>query len=57
MFAPVVTRFVTYSVPVPPFAAAYMEAVLGHSDVASWIEQAQDEPWVVEQYEDAPAEA
>ena len=57
MFAPVVTRFVTYSVPVPPFAAAYMEAVLGHPDVASWIEQAQDEPWVVEQYEDTPAEA
>jgi glutathione S-transferase len=57
MFAPVVTRFVTYSVPVPPFAAAYMEAVLGHPDVASWIEQAQDEPWVVEQYEELPAKA
>eukprot|EP00918_Siedleckia_nematoides_P009107 GHVU01019915.1.p2 GENE.GHVU01019915.1~~GHVU01019915.1.p2 ORF type:complete len:138 (-),score=13.89 GHVU01019915.1:244-597(-) len=44
MFAPVVTRFVTYSVPLPPFAAAYMEAVLAHPDVTSWIEQAQDEP-------------
>ena len=30
MFAPVVTRFVTYGVPVPPFAAAYMKAVLDH---------------------------
>ena len=30
MFAPVVTRFVTYRCPVPPFAAAYMEAVLSH---------------------------
>ena len=29
--APVVTRFVTYSVPVPPFAATYMEAVLDAS--------------------------
>jgi glutathione S-transferase len=51
MFAPVVTRFVTYRVPVPPFAAAYMEAVLAQSDVVEWIELAQDEPWVIEEYE------
>jgi glutathione S-transferase len=51
MFAPVVTRFVTYRVPVPPFAAAYMEAVLRQADVVEWIELAQDEPWVIEQYE------
>ncbi len=55
MFAPVVTRFVTYAVPVPPFAAAYMEAVLAHPHVASWIDQAQDEPWVIERYEEVPA--
>jgi len=59
MFAPVVTRFVTYKVPVPPFAAAYMEAVLAHEHVVEWIELAQDEPWVIEQYEPdkEPAEA
>ena len=59
MFAPVVTRFVTYNVPVPPFAAAYMEAVLGQEHVVEWIELAQDEPWVIEQYEPdkEPAEA
>ena len=59
MFAPVVTRFVTYKVPVPPFAAAYMEAVLGQEHVVEWIELAQDEPWVIEQYEPdkEPAEA
>ena len=51
MFAPVVTRFITYAVPVPPFAGAYMEAVLARSDVTSWIEQAQNEPWVIEQFE------
>ncbi len=51
MYAPVVTRFVTYGVPVPPFAAAYMEAVLHRGDVVEWIELAQDEPWVIEQYE------
>ena len=56
MFAPVVTRFVTYSIPVPRFAAAYMEAILNHPWMQEWIEAAQDEPWVIEQYE-APAGA
>jgi len=51
MFAPVVTRFITYGVPVPPFAALYMKAVLSHPDVADWIDKAQDEPWVIDQYE------
>ena len=55
MFAPVVTRFVTYGVKAPPFAAAYMEAVLHRWDVVEWIELAQDEPWVIEDYEAAPA--
>jgi glutathione S-transferase len=53
MFTPVVTRFVTYGVPVPPFAATYMEAVLHRADVVEWIELAQEEPWVIEQYEGA----
>ena len=51
MFAPVVTRFITYAVPVPPFAGSYMKAVLQHPHVAEWIEAAQDEPWVIERYE------
>ena len=51
MFAPVVTRFVTYAVPVPPFAAAYMESVLAHEAVSEWIDKAQEEPWVIDQYE------
>ena len=51
MFAPVVTRFVTYAVPVPPFAATYMEAVLAHPAVSEWIEKAQEEPWVIDAYE------
>jgi len=57
MFAPVVTRFVTYGVRVPPFAATYMEAVLHRADVVEWVELAQDEPWVIEQYEEKGAEA
>lgn len=51
MFAPVVTRFVTHRVPVPPFAAAYMEAVLAQEHVVEWIDLAQVEPWVIEEYE------
>ena len=57
MFAPVVTRFITYGVPVPPFAGLYMKAVLSHPDVAEWIDKAQDEPWVIEEYEKEGAAA
>ena len=55
MFAPVVTRFVTYSVQVPRFAAAYMDAILSHPWVQEWMEAAQEEPWVIEKYEEAAA--
>ena len=55
MYAPVVTRFLTYGVPVPGFAAAYMKAVLSHPHVAEWIDRAQDEPWVIEKYEEEAA--
>lgn len=51
MFAPVVTRFITYGVPVPPFAGLYMKSVLSQPHVAEWIDKAQDEPWVIDQYE------
>ena len=51
MYAPIVTRFITYSVPIPPFAARYVKAVLSHPHVNEWIDKAQDEPWVIEQYE------
>jgi glutathione S-transferase len=53
MYAPVVTRFITYGVRVPNFAGVYMKAVLSHPHVAEWIDKAQDEPWVIEQYEAA----
>ncbi len=51
MFAPVVTRFLTYSVPVPRFAASYMEAILNHPWMQTWLEAAQEEPWIIERYE------
>jgi glutathione S-transferase len=51
MFAPVATRFVTYSVPLPGFAATYVEALFTHPCVRQWIEEAQDESWTIEQFE------
>ena len=51
MFAPVATRFVTYSIPLPNFAAQYVGALLRHPPVRAWIEAAQDEPWVIEKFE------
>ncbi len=56
MFAPVVTRFITHGVAMPPFAALYMKAVLSHPHVNEWIDKAQDEPWVIEAYENEPAD-
>jgi len=55
MFAPVVTRFVTYSIPVPDDARAYMDAVLAHPFMTEWMDGAAAEPWVLDRYE--PEEA
>lgn len=51
MFAPVVTRFVTYSIPIPRFALPYCQAVISHPHMQEWIGGAQAEDWVIEQYE------
>jgi len=50
-YAPVVTRFVTYGIGVPGFAQAYMEAVWEHAWMQEWIQGAEDEQWVIEQFE------
>jgi len=57
MFAPVCTRLVTYSIPVPRFATSYLQAVFSHPFMQSWIADAQAEDWVIEQYEKAPGQA
>ena len=51
IYAPVVSRFVTYGIPVPGFAQAYMEAVWEHEWLQQWIAAAEAEEWVIEQYE------
>ena len=56
MFAPVCTRIITYSLPVARFAGAYITAVLTHPFMQYWIAGAQEEDWVIEQFEQ-PAHA
>jgi len=51
MFAPVITRIITYSLPVARFAPAYMNAVLNHPFMQDWIAAAQEEDWVIEKFE------
>ena len=50
-FAPVVSRFISYQIPVPGFAAAYMQAVWEHEWMQAWITASENEEWVIEQYE------
>jgi glutathione S-transferase len=55
-YAPVVTRFVTYGFGVPGFAQAYMEAMCEHEWMQAWIKAAEDEQWVIEQWDKLPAQ-
>lgn len=50
-FAPVVSRFMTYGIGVPGFAQSYMQAIWEHAWTQEWIGAAEDEEWVIEQYE------
>lgn len=50
-YAPVVSRFVTYGIGVPGFAMSYMEAIWEHDWMKQWISAAENEQWVIEQYE------
>ena len=51
MYAPVVTRLLTYQLPVPRFAAGYCQAIITHPWMQQWIAEAQEEDWVIEQFE------
>ncbi len=52
MFAPVVTRFITYGMPMPRFALPYMQSVIAHPHMQEWIGGAQAEEWVIEKFEE-----
>ena len=47
MYAPVVTRFETYAIPVSPLCRAYMDAITGLPAFQEWRRAALAEPWIV----------
>jgi len=51
MYAPVVTRFTTYGVPLPGPASAYREAVMATPAMVEWITAAKAETWIIDQAE------
>ncbi|MGE4429166.1 MAG: glutathione S-transferase family protein [Sphingobium sp.] len=55
MFAPVVFRIQGYGLPIQgDIARDYREAMLAHPWMMEWVESAQAESWVLDQYEHAP---
>src|SRR3954471_6150188 len=46
VYAPVVTRFDTYSIPVDPVSRAYMDTILALPAFREWREAALREPWM-----------
>lgn len=47
MFAPVVSRFVTYEIAVDPVSRAYMDAMLSLPAFREWNDAGRVEPWVI----------
>jgi len=51
MYAPVTTRFTTYSLPIPQFALDYCRRVQAQPFVKEWLDAAHKEEWVIEKFE------
>lgn len=51
-FAPVVSRFVTYGIELDDVCTAYRDAVWNWEPVVAWRKAANDEPWLIDRYED-----
>jgi glutathione S-transferase len=49
MFAPVCTRFLTYSVAITPVSTAYCETIMGWSPMKAWVDAAKAEPEEMEE--------
>lgn len=56
MFAPVVWRFQTYNVSMPPVAAAYRDTMLAHPAMIEWYEAALEETEAHAHYDQVAAE-
>ena len=52
MYAPVVTRFTTYGLPLSAVSAAYAQTVLADRHVGEWVRAAAAEPWTVQESDD-----
>lgn len=50
MYAPVVSRFVTYDVELDATSAAYRDAVWDSELMWEWREAAESEPWVIDRF-------
>src|SRR5438874_2474619 len=51
MYAPVVTRFMTYDVKLEPALAAYASTIMAMPEMQEWIEAAKAEPADIEELE------
>lgn len=51
MYAPVVSRFATYGIPVTHDSMDYIRAVLAHPAFVEWRAQALDRTWVIPEYD------
>lgn len=51
MYAPVVTRFVTYDVKLEPALKAYADTIMAMDEMKEWIAAAKDEPAEIEELE------
>ncbi len=51
MYAPVVTRFMTYDVKLEPRLAAYAGMIMALPEMVEWIEAARAEPADIEELE------
>lgn len=51
MYAPVVTRFLTYDVPLDRRCAAYCKRIMKMPEMVEWVEAARREPEEIEEFE------
>jgi glutathione S-transferase len=51
IYAPVVSRFITYGIAVPGFAQAYMQAIWDHEWMRNWVAAAEGEEWRIERFD------
>ena len=51
MYAPVISRFRTYGVDLPPASEAYAKALWSLPAVKTWLAEAAAEPWTIAKYE------